>query len=168
MKKIQRRRTILLIIGILVAVFCLMLFAMSIKYEVKIRPKNAEDLLNRDYYDFTDSAVYHSPEGIHDYTFFISGKEMRPADVHALTEEEYRTFTDAVPELVYAVWDENADRVDVFSEEEGRARNLKVREHGMYMLDSGQNGIILILAHKTIMFFEQWRPLAFYLIEEKE
>ena len=155
MKKRKWRKTILLILGILIAVLCILLFVMPSNYEVKVRPKSAEDLLNADYYDFTDSAAYYDPDGFHDFTFIVSDQKMLASDYYALTEEQRQQFAAAVPQPVYVSWDEDTEIATVGSEAEGQAQ--------YYMLDSGQNGVLLFPAHKTVSLFEPLRPLAYYL-----
>ena len=162
MRKRNRRKTILLILGILAGVVCVLLFATSRTYEVKIKPKSAEDLLKAEYYDFTDSAAYYELYCFHDYTFIVSDQKMLASDIHALTEANYQRFAEAVPQPVYVSWDEETEQATVVSEEEGRALGLD-SSCQYYMLDSGENGLLLIPAYKIIRFFEPLRPLAYYL-----
>ena len=115
--------------------------------EKPVRPKNAEDLIHMDYYDYSNQNI----------VFQLPDQELHSADIDTLRPEEYEQFGRCDLEIRYVYWADHNTAI---------IRSEKTEHSGSYFyLDSGENEILMIPTEKIISWPEPLRPLAFYLTE---
>ena len=115
----------------------------------------AKELLDERYYDWS-SGGYSDPDGTYHYTFYLDHAEWTAADAKTLPDEAFRAAEEKELQTVFILWEGNGRGTECSGQEEGTGKYYKLPVDGY--------GLLLIPSEYERTWFEEARPLAFYLI----